>query len=133
MKHEYRKRVYGYECDVYGHLNNASYLQLLEAARAEALIGMGMSISRMRELDLQIFVTGFELKYIKAIQLEDTVTVKTWATSITRLRGHWRQEIYDGTGKLCFAAEMDAVFAREGKPQRLPAEVLDVFATGIEP
>jgi len=132
MIFEYRKRIYGYECDVYGHLNNANYLQLLEAARAEALIDMEMSIARMRELDLQIFVTAFELRYIKAIQLEDIVTVKTWATSITRLRGHWRQEVYDGTGTLCFTAEMDAVFARGGKPQRLSAEVLEVFVSRTE-
>jgi YbgC/YbaW family acyl-CoA thioester hydrolase len=126
MIFEYRKRIYG-------HLNNANYLQLLEAARAEALIDMEMSIARMRELDLQIFVTAFELRYIKAIQLEDIVTVKTWATSITRLRGHWRQEVYDGTGTLCFTAEMDAVFARGGKPQRLVPEVLEIFVSKIEP
>ncbi len=131
MIYEFRKRIYGYECDVYGHLNNASYLQLLEAARAEALIAMEMSIARMKELELQIFVTAFELKYHKAIHLEDIVTVKTWATSITRLRGHWRQEVYDGSGQLCFTAEMDAVFARDGKPQRLPAEVLEVFLEGV--
>lgn len=132
MIYTFSKRVYGYECDVYGHLNNASYLQLLEAARAEALIEMDLSISRLRELDLQIFVTGFELKYIKAIQLEDTITIKTWATSMTRLRGHWRQEIYDGSGRLCFTADMDAVFARNGKPQRLPQEVMDLFASILE-
>jgi len=27
---------------------------------------------------------------------------------------------------------MDAVFARDGKPQRLPAEVLEVFASRVE-
>ncbi|MDZ4182377.1 MAG: acyl-CoA thioesterase, partial [Candidatus Cloacimonadaceae bacterium] len=72
MIFEYQKRIFGYDCDVYGHLNNSSYLQLLEAARAEALITMDMSISRMRELDLQIFILRFELDYLKAIDLEDT-------------------------------------------------------------
>jgi len=132
MFFEFRKRIYGYECDVYGHMNNANYLQLLEAARAEALIEMGMPIARMRELDLQIFVTGFALRYLKAVQLEDLVCVKTWSTGITRLRGHWCQEVYDSSGQLCFSAEMDAVFARDGKPQRLPAEVLEVFASRVE-
>ena len=133
MIFEYQKRIYGYECDVYGHLNNANYLQILEAARAEALIEMDLSICRLRELNLQIFVTGFQLNYIKAIQLEDIITVKTWATSINRLRGHWHQEIYDSQGILCFTAEMDAVFARDGRPQRLSPEVLEIFNGAVAP
>lgn len=132
MTFEFKKRIYGFECDVYGHLNNANYLQILESARSEALIEMELSVARLNELSLQIFVIGFELKYIKAIQLEDIITVKTWATSINRLRGHWHQEIYDSKGELCFTAEMDAVFAKEGKPCRLPKELLKVFASRVQ-
>ncbi|HNT51928.1 MAG TPA: acyl-CoA thioesterase, partial [Candidatus Syntrophosphaera sp.] len=70
MIFEFRKRVYGYECDVYGHLNNANYLQILECARAEAMQQMGMSVSRLRQLELQVFVRSFELNYLRAIELE---------------------------------------------------------------
>lgn len=128
----FSKRVYGFECDVYGHMNNANYLQLLESARAEAMIEMGLSITRLRELDLQIFVTGFELDYIKSLQLEDIVTVKSWYSELTRLKGRWHQQIYNSDGVLCFTASMQAVFARQGKPQRLPHEVFDVFFSFLE-
>lgn len=132
MIFSFSKRVYGFECDVYGHMNNSNYLQLLESARAEAMIEMGMSITRLKELDLQIFVTGFELDYIKSLQLEDIVTVKSWYCEMTRLKGRWHQQIFNSDGELCFTATMQAVFARQGKPQRLPHEVFELFYRFIE-
>lgn len=129
---EYQKRIFGYDCDVYGHLNNSSYLQLLEAARAEALIAMDMSISRMRELDLQIFILRFELDYIKAIDLEDVVTVKSWFHKTNRLKGFWIQQIYNSAGELCFEAHMIGVFASQGKAKRLPVEIYERFLGFVE-
>ncbi len=127
MVFEFRKRIYGFECDIYGHLNNANYLQILESARSEALIDMNMPISRMLELNLQIFIRNFELDYIKAIQLEDIITVKSWYHEATRLKGHWIQQIFNSQGELCFEARMVGIFASEGKPQRLPMEVHELF------
>ena len=131
MTYSYKKRIYGFECDVYGHMNNASYLNLLEAARAEALIEMGLSISKLREMNLQIFIVGFELKYLKGIDLEDIVEVKTYTTSLSRLRSRWKQEVYNSSGDLCFTAEMDAVFASEGKAKRLPPEAMEILERGM--
>lgn len=127
MKFEFRKRIYGYECDVYGHLNNASYLQLLECARAEAMIEMDMSVSRMKELGLQVFVRSFELKYLQAIDLEDMVSVHSWFDEMNRVKGHWIQQVFNSRGELCFEAEMLAVFAQNGKAQRLPQDVFEQF------
>jgi YbgC/YbaW family acyl-CoA thioester hydrolase len=132
MIFEYKKRIYGFECDIYGHFNNANYLQLLESARAEAMIDIGMSISRLRELDLQIFVRGFELDYQKAIELEDIVTVKSWYDEMNRLKGTWTQQIFNSRGELCFQATMLGVFARGGKPQRLPQDVFELFLSYAE-
>jgi len=127
MIFEFQKRIYGYECDVYGHLNNANYLQLLEAARVEAMIKMGMSIKRMRELNLQILIRNFNLDYKRAVQHEDLITIRSWFDEITRIKQHWIQQIYDSSGKLCFEAQMLGVFASEGRAQRLPVEVFEVF------
>lgn len=127
MIFEFHKRIYGFECDIYGHLNNANYLQVLESARSEALITMNMPIKRLLELNLQIFIRGFELEYIKAIQLEDIITVKSWYHESTRLKGLWKQQIFNSSGELCFEARMVGIFAREGKPQRLPMDVFELF------
>jgi len=40
----YSRRIFSYECDIYGHLNNAEYLKLFEEARSEALTEIGYSL-----------------------------------------------------------------------------------------
>ncbi len=133
MRFEFSKRIYGFECDVYGHLNNANYLQILESARAEAMIEMGMSVSRMRELNLQVFIRSFKLDYIKAIELEDIITVRSWFDEMNRVKGYWTQQILNSAGELCFEARMVGVFASEGRAHRLPQEVYELFWGFREP
>ncbi|MCB5284645.1 MAG: acyl-CoA thioesterase [Candidatus Cloacimonetes bacterium] len=133
MVFEFRKRIYGFECDIYGHLNNANYLQLLESARSEAMIGMGMSVARMRELNLQIFIRNFTLDYRLAIEHEDIVIIKSWFDDMNRVKGHWTQRIYNSRGELCFEAQMIGVFASGGKARRLPPEVCELFLSYLEP
>ncbi len=127
MVFEYKKKIYGYECDIYGHLNNANYLQMLEAARSEALIEMDLPIARLLEMGLQIFVIRFELDYLKAIELEEWVTVKSWVKEMNRLRSTWYQEVYDSAGVLCFQSVLTAVFARNGKAARISPEMYTHF------
>lgn len=132
MVFEFQKRIYGYECDVYGHLNNANYLQLLEAARSEAMIQMGMSVSRMNELGLQVFIRSFSLDYKKAVEHEDVITIKSWFNRMNRVKGHWIQQIFNERGELCFEASMVGVFASEAKAKRLPQDVFEHFLSFLE-
>jgi len=69
MVFTYTKKIYGYECDIYGHMNNAIYLQLLESARSEALIDMDMPLSRLKEMGIQFFVYRVEMDYLKSLDL----------------------------------------------------------------
>ncbi len=127
MVFEYKKKIYGYECDIYGHLNNASYLQILEAARSEALIDMELPIARLLELGLQIFVIRYELDYQKAIELEEWIVVKSHFQGMNRLKSEWIQEIYDSSGTLCFKSRLIAVFASNGKATRISNEMYSHF------
>lgn len=123
MIFEFTKKIYGYECDIYGHMNNANYLMMLEAARSDALVEMGMPITQLMQMNIQLFVLRYELDYLKALELEDKVTVKSWFYEINRLKGFWKQEVYDSRGDLCFVANFTVVHASEGKAKRLAPEV----------
>ncbi|MCB5270348.1 MAG: acyl-CoA thioesterase [Candidatus Cloacimonetes bacterium] len=123
MIFEFTKKIYGYECDIYGHMNNANYLMMLEAARSDALVEMGMPITLLLKMNIQLFVLRYELDYLKALELEDKVTVKSWFYEINRLKGFWKQEVYDSKGDLCFVANFTVVHASEGKAKRLSPEV----------
>ncbi|MBM4403236.1 MAG: acyl-CoA thioesterase [Candidatus Cloacimonetes bacterium] len=127
MYFRFNKKIYGYECDVYGHLNNSNYLQLLESARSEALTEMEVPIRYLREQGIQIFILRFELDYIKALQLEDSIEVRSYVRECNRLKAIWDQEIYDSSGALCFRARMTSVFARDGKAARIPVDLQQHF------
>jgi len=132
MIFEFKKKIYGYECDIYGHMNNANYLMMLEAARSDALVEMEMPIAKLMELNIQLFVLRYELDYIKALELEDIITVKSWFYDVNRLKGFWRQEVYNSAGELCFVAKFTVVHASEGKAKRLPVDLYDHFHAYLE-
>ncbi len=129
----FNKRIYGYECDIYGHMNNANYLQLLEAARSEAMIDMKIPLSALKQQNIQFFVYRVELDYLKALDLEEVASVKSWFYEMNRLKGRWQQEVYNSAGELCLKAELLIVFASEGKAKRLPVEVWEDFMQYLEP
>lgn len=127
MYFRHHKKIYGYECDIYGHLNNSNYLQILEEARSEALTEMEVSIQYLREQGIQIFILRIELDYIRALQLEDTVEVCSFVRECNRLKAVWDQDIYDSAGELCFHARMTSVFARDCKAARIPEKLHQHF------
>ena len=132
MIFKYKKKIYGFECDVYGHLNNAIYLQLYEAARAEALIEMEMPVAKLRELGIMLFLIKVEIEYKKGVELEDTVTVKSKIKSNDRLKAVWYQEIYSSRGDLCSIAVITGVYVSGGKPIRISRELCAFFDKFVE-
>lgn len=126
MIHEYRRRIFGYECDIYGHLNNANYLHLYEEARSVFLEDIDYPIRRLQEMNIAIFITKANIEYIKGVELESEVLIKSWIQSGNRLRGFWKQEIYVGD-VLCSRISIEGVFTSNGKPTRLPKELNSHF------
>jgi YbgC/YbaW family acyl-CoA thioester hydrolase len=129
----FKKKIYGYECDIYGHMNNANYLMMLEAARSDALIQMELPIAKLLEMGIQFFVLHYELDYLKAVELEEEVTVKSWFYKTNRIKGFWNQEVYNSRGELCFKASLTVVYASDGKATRLPRDISEHFVSFIEP
>lgn len=126
MIHEYRRRIFGYECDIYGHLNNANYLHLYEEARSVFLEDIELPIRKLQELGLAIYITKADLEFIKGVELESEAVIKSWIINGSRLRGLWQQEIYVND-ELCNRITIEGVFTSNGKPRRLPKEIHAIF------
>jgi len=123
----FKKKIYGYECDVYGHLNNANYLQVYEAARCEALVEMGLPLSTLKTEGIMMFIVRAELEYLKGVQLDEVITVKSRILSHNRLEANWHQEIYNPAGVLCGRGKLKLVYVKEHKPARISKELFEFF------
>lgn len=120
---EYKRKIFGYECDVYGHLNNANYLHIYEEARADALDKMGFSIEILNEIGLQIYLNKISIDYKKGLPIGEKVIIKTDMAKSSRVSAIWMQEIYNSKGELCNIAEVKGVFVKNGKPTRISKEM----------
>jgi YbgC/YbaW family acyl-CoA thioester hydrolase len=74
---EYRRKIFGYECDIYGHLNNANYLHLYEEARANALEEMDMSVGNLSEEGIHIYLSEITLNFKSGLPVGVKVTIDT--------------------------------------------------------
>ncbi len=124
---EYKRKIFGYECDVYGHLNNANYLHLYEEARADALEKMKLPIRELNNLGFQIYLTNIELEFIKAIALEEIVMITTEVSKTNRLHSVWIQKMINEDQEVCNIATVKGVFVKNGKPNRLPKDLYETI------
>lgn len=124
---EYKRKIFGYECDIYGHLNNANYLHLYEEARADALEQMGLAVRELNKSGYHIYLTSIELTFKKGIPLEEIVTIKSSINEMNRVSTIWEQKIYNCKNELCNTAIVKGVFVKNGKPVRLPKEIYKRF------
>ena len=124
---QYRRKIFGYECDIYGHLNNANYLHLYEEARSEALEQMEMPINKLQEMGYNIYVTHLELNFVKGAELGETITIESDVSETNRVRSVWKQEIYNSKQELCNKAIVTGVFIKNGKPARISKELFEYF------
>jgi len=121
---EYKRKIFGFECDIYGHLNNAAYLNIYEEARSEVLDQLGYPIHTLMKDGLFIYVTEIDIRFKKEIQLGTTAIISTHALETSRVRFKWFQDFHDCSGNQCNTATVSGAFIRNGKPWRIPNEML---------
>lgn len=123
MVYEYRAKIYGYDCDIYGHLNNANYQNIYEAARSEMLDELGLPLSLLLSEGIHIYVRKITIEYLKGVTFGSEVTVRSRIGSLSRVKSVWYQEIYSSEDDLLNKAMVEGVFTKNGKPFRIPAEM----------
>lgn len=130
---EYNRKIFGYECDIYGHLNNANYLHLYEEARAEALEEMDMSIEKLSEEGVHIYLSEINLTFKIGLPVGEKVIISTRMIKATRATSIWKQEIFNSAGDLCNTAIIRGAFIKDGKPFRISRELFEDYKKYIQP
>ena len=116
-------QVRTYECDSYGHVNNANYLNYLEYARYELLKDVGFDYTKAIDAGYGVFIARIEIDYKRPALTDDRLTIRTWPLKKKAVSGVLAQEIRRGDDILAEAKVTWAfVDSKTGMPVRIPAE-----------
>ena len=109
-----------YECDSFGHVNNANYLNYLEYARCESLKQMGFDFPAMVKAGYGIYVARIEIDYKKSAHADDNLEIISKPIKKGAVSGVIAQEIRR-SDELLAQAKVTWVFVdSKGTPSKIP-------------
>lgn len=99
--HEYELLVKEHHLDTFGHVNNATYLELLEEARWEYITANGYGLDTVRRLKLGPVILEATLKFKHEIGNRQKIRILTGIERYEGKVGTMFQNIVDEAGQLC--------------------------------
>jgi acyl-CoA thioester hydrolase len=119
-----------YECDAYGHLNNAVYLRYMQEAAFNASAALGYTQERYAQMGRAWFARLTEIEYLLPVHYGDGVVVTTWVEDMHRVRSWRSYELrHQDSGELVARGGTDWVYVdtASNKPASIPAEVAAAY------
>ena len=133
-------RIRFYECDAYGHLNNANYLRYMQETAFDASTAAGYDLQRYNQIGRLWLVRESSVEYLIPLHYNDQVEIKTWVIDFRRASSRRVYEFYRLPERSLAAraytdwvlidmntnraasvpAEMGAAFFPEGIPENFP-------------
>ena len=120
-------KVKSYEIDLYGHVNNATYLNYLEHGRIKSLAQTGKSFKQYMDENIFIVIAKINILYLKLAFLDDELDILTTIKSVGRTSVVLNQEIYNRTREEnTIQSDVTVVFLNQKKkPVAVPAQFLE--------
>jgi acyl-CoA thioester hydrolase len=128
MIHRHAIKVRFYELDPYNHLNHSAYIQYFEVGRIELLDSIGFGLSRLQDVGCYLVVTEIHTKFLKSAGPHDELVVETELGEMRRASSTWNQRMMRGDDLLATQTVSFAATNAEGKPIRLPRDLVAAFA-----
>jgi len=125
-----RFRVRYYECDAFGHLNNANYLRYMQETAFEASAAAGYNLERYSEIGHHWLIRETDIEYLRPLQFGDSVDVKTWVIDFHHVRSRRAYEfIIQGSEEIAAKAMTDWVYIETdtGRPAKVSSEMTKAF------
>ena len=121
-------KIYYEDTDSGGVVYYANYLKYFERARTEALLTIGLSNLKIKDVfNSLIIVKSCNIEYKKSAYLEDNLTIKSFISSVTKTSFLMDQSIYKND-LLIVDAKINLVFVNNnGKPTKIPKLILNSF------
>lgn len=91
--HRYTLTILEHHLDTFGHVNNATYLQILEEARWDFITSRGFGLKEVMEMQKGPIVLEINMKFLKEIKLRQNIIVESQTISTSRMSAELRQTI----------------------------------------
>lgn len=90
--------------DTFGHVNNATYLQILEEARWEFITARGFGMKKIKDTGLGPTILECNIKFMKELRLRQNIVIETQTQSYDRKIGVLKQVMRNEAGEVCAEA-----------------------------
>lgn len=128
-------RIRYYECDAYGHLNNANYLRYMQETAFDASAAAGYGMSRYEEMKRYWLIRETQVEFLLPLRYNDRVNVTTWIADFRRVSSRRAYEFrLAESGELAARAFTDWVFlnTETGRPASIPVTLAqDFYPEGV--
>jgi thioesterase-3 len=102
----YPLTILEYHLDTFGHVNNATYLQMLEQARWEFITHRGFGLQTIRQTGLGPTILEWHIQFKRELTLRQRIIIQSQTISYEKKIGKLRQDIVDEQDVLYCHAEM---------------------------
>jgi acyl-CoA thioester hydrolase len=121
--HSLKIKIYYEDTDAVGVVYYANYLRYFERARTEFLLENGINVAAYHEKGYFFAVVHVDIQYKRPARLGETIIVSTEVKEIKNATISLKQRVLKNEMLLVEADVKLACIDKDGKPQRLPAEV----------
>ncbi|MGB7327011.1 MAG: thioesterase family protein [Rubripirellula sp.] len=127
-EHTIQQRVRYDECDPMGLVHHSRYLQYFEIGRTELLRASGGRYRSMEEAGQFVVVVRVDCRYRSPAKYDDVIDIQTRIAKVTAAKIIHDYTITRDAVTLVEATVTLGVIDRNGKLQRVPQELLDLYA-----
>jgi thioesterase-3 len=125
-------KIRGYHLDLYGHVNNARYLEFLEEGRW-SFAEENLDMREWKRLGLAFSVVNININYRRPAFMGEIIEIRTWISRIGNASATIRQEIVlKGTETTIADADVTFVMVdgKTNKPVPMTEDILSAFESG---
>ena len=133
---EHNVRVYYEDTDAGGIVYYANYLKYLERARTEMIYSLGLNHNMLVDkYGFQIVVSHLDITFKKSAHFEDFLIIKTELKNLSAVKLEMNQKVFKvdcwtakKSEELLVEAEIIlACVNKQGRPEKMPLETMDLF------
>lgn len=104
IKHLYKTIIREAHLDTFGHVNNATYLELFEQARWDLITGNGYGLKKVHETGQAPVILEVNVQFRRELKLREEIIIETHVAEYGSRVGEIHQVILNAAGEKCTLA-----------------------------